>query len=405
MQLPLEGIKIVELATIIAAPTASRVLCDFGADVTKIEDTSGDLMRLSGEWQGLPVEADFNPLFTVTNTGKKLVSINLKRPEGLEIMLKLLEDADVFITNIRMGGLRRLGLDYDALRERFPGLIFAHLSGYGIDGPDSNAPGYDLAAFWMRPGPLMDWREGDVFPMSPSYGFGDMATSSAIVSGVLMALLARQSTGRGTLVGSSLYAGGIWCNSVDVIAGQEKFGVVRECDPLRPAEPFWAYYKCKDERYIGIFCKDFYTQHEMYADLLGIGDLAGKPEFKDVKNLQKSDIIVEAVTRLNEIFLGKTSQEWAQLFEEHDIPYSHARTAGDVTKDAQAIENGYVEELTFPNGETAYLTTPPLSFSEYGRRPYKSCGKVGQDTDEVLAGLGYTAEQIKQMKTSGTVVG
>lgn len=405
MKLPLEGIKVVEMSTIIAAPTAARFLCAYGAEVTKVEDTSGDLMRVAGEWQGTPIEEEHNPLFTIVNSNKKLTSINLKSPEGLEVMFKLLEDADVFITNIRMGGLKRLGLDYESLHERLPRLIYAHLSGYGVNGPDCNAPGYDLAAFWMRTGTLSHWQEEGCYPMVPSYGFGDMATSSVLASGVLMALIGRQNTGVGTLISSSLFASGIWCNSVDIVAAQEKYGVVRKNDPLRPVEPFWAYYKCKDGLYIGIFCKNFYALHEKYADVLGIGDLGRHPDFKNVVSLHSTGMVEKAVRRLNENFLTKTTQEWAEVFIKEDIPYAIAKKPSEVTEDAQALENGYVSSFTFPSGDTAFLTNPPLEFSEYGRRPYESCGKVGRDTDEVLASLGYSPEQIEKMKAVGAVVG
>ena len=136
-KMPLEGIRVVELATVVAAPTASRVLCAFGAEVIKVETKIGDEMRRAGEFEMVVCEDDKNPLFTIQNSGKKLTAINLKTAAGKEALLRLLEDADVFLTNVRMPSLKRLGLDYDTLHKRFPGLIYAHFSGFGAKGPDA----------------------------------------------------------------------------------------------------------------------------------------------------------------------------------------------------------------------------------------------------------------------------
>ena len=240
-KMPLEGIRVVELATVVAAPTASRVLCAFGAEVIKVETKIGDEMRRAGEFEMVVCEDDKNPLFTIQNSGKRLTSIDLKNPDGKAAFLKLLETADVFLTNVRLPSLGRLGLDYETLHKAYPGLVYAHFSGFGPKGPDAAKPGFDSTAFWLRSGPMADWQVPGSFPFTPTYAFGDMATSSAFLSGILMAIIGKKSTGMGTFVSTSLFASGIWCNAIGVVSHQPQFGGERP----RAAEV------CKSVRHAG----------------------------------------------------------------------------------------------------------------------------------------------------------
>ena len=163
MNMPLAGVRVVELATVVAAPTTSRMLCAYGAEVVKVETLYGDEMRRAGKTELTPYEDYKNPLFTVHNSNKRLTSINFKDPEGKAALLKLIGEADVFITNVREASLRRSGLDYDTLRESFPQLIYAHFSGFGPKGPVASNPGFDSTGFWLRSGPMADWQvEGSV---------------------------------------------------------------------------------------------------------------------------------------------------------------------------------------------------------------------------------------------------
>ena len=150
---PLSGVKVVELGLMVAAATCTRMMADLGAEVIKVENTGiGDTFRRWPAAVGAPIDEDFNPMFDTLNANKRSISVNLKDPEGLEVMYKVLEDADIFITNTRTNGLRHLGLDYDTLKEKFPKLVLGQLIGYGEKGPDKDKPGYDNTAFWARGG-------------------------------------------------------------------------------------------------------------------------------------------------------------------------------------------------------------------------------------------------------------
>lgn len=402
INMPLAGIRVVELATVVAAPTTSRMLCAYGADVIKVETLYGDEMRRAGKTEMTPYEDDFNPLFTVHNSNKKLTSINFKNPEGKEALLKLIGSADVFITNVREASLKRNGLDYDTLRERFPSLIYAHFSGYGPKGPAAMNPGFDSTAFWLRSGPMADWQVKGSFPFVPTYAFGDMSTSSVLLSGILMALIGREKTGGGTKVETSLFASGIWCNSVGIVSTQFDRKHLNP-DPLWPSDPFDTYYECADGKWIGVYVNEYCRDKEKFARILGMEDILTDPRYDDIDTLHESGVLPEAVERVSRIFKTRDSAGWRELLSANSISCEVMQYTCEVTKDPQAIENRYVEELKYAGGETVMMPCPPVHFSEYTRRPYRPTGKIGQDTEEVFAQLGYTPEQIAEMRETGAI--
>ena len=400
---PLDGIKVLELATVVAAPTAARVLGYYGADVVKIEKLDGDSMRRTGVQEKVVCEDYKNPLFTVVNSNKKLLALDITAEEGKNILFKLLEQADVFLTNVRMGSLRKRGLDYDSLKENFPQLVYAHFSGYGPAGPAAQNPGFDITTFWARSGPLADWNVEGAPPMHPTYAFGDFATSSMFVSGVLMALIARQKTGKGTMVNTSLYGTGIWCNSTAVISSQPQFGKPTNPHPLRPDDPFSSFYQCKDGRYIGVYCNEYEKDREKIAAVIGVAEAFKDPRCCDVPTLLRTGAMEEVVGLLNEVFQTRTAGEWNELFIQNNIANGIAYSAKDVCQDEQAIANKYVEEVEFAGNIKVMMPNPPIQFSEYGHRPYEPTGKIGEHTDEILGRLGYTQEELRSLKEKGVV--
>ncbi|MCQ2540218.1 MAG: CoA transferase [Acetatifactor sp.] len=402
--LPLQGVKVVELATVVAAPTTARMLCAYGAEVIKVESLGGDVMRVAGTHEMTPYEDDLNPLFTIHNSNKKFISINIKNEAGRKVLLDLLADADVFVTNVREKSLIRNGLDYETIKELNPRLIYAPFTGYGTKGPVAENPGFDITAFWLRSGPIADWQTEGSFPFLPTYAFGDMATSNAFFSGILMALFARTTTGKGTKVDTSLFANGIWCNAIGVVQTQfEKKHLNPE--PLRPTDPFNQTYLCKDGRWIGVYCNEYVEDKEKLAKLTGIDWIIDDPRCATIDSMQKTGVIEEVIKDCNRIFLTKTAFEWREHFSSNNVSCEVMMESQEVSKDPQAIENGFMVPVEFPDKDhtTVMLPTPPVQFSEYGRREYEPTGVIGQHTDEILTSMGYTAEQIETMKKNGAI--
>ena len=286
-------------------------------------------------------------------------------------MLRLLETADVFLTNVRLPSLGRLGLDYETLHAAYPGLVYAHFSGFGPKGPDAAKPGFDSTAFWLRSGPMADWQAPGSFPFTPTYAFGDMATSSAFLSGILMALIGRESTGMGTFVSTSLFASGIWCNAIGVV--------------------------------IGVFDNEYRRELPKFANLFGMPELADDPRAASLEALHETDFVVEVVTRLNAIFKTKPVAEWEAFLSENNVSCERMRSIRDVSTDEQAIANGYVRKVAFKDDLEVMMPCPPMQFSEYAMRPYTSAGRLGADTDSIFHDLGYTDTEIAAMKDSGAI--
>ena len=362
-KMPLEGIRVVELATVVAAPTASRVLCAFGAEVIKVETKIGDEMCRAGEFEMVVCEDDKNPLFTIQNSGKRLTSI------------------DVFLTNVRLPSLGRLGLDYETLHAAYPGLVYAHFSGFGPKGPDAAKPGFDSTAFWLRSGPMADWQAPGSFPFTPTYAFGDM----------------------GTFVSTSLFASGIWCNAIGVVSHQPQFGGDRPNDPLRPSDPFCHFYQCSDGKWIGVFDNEYRRELPKFANLFGMPELVDDPRAASLEALHETDFVVEVVTRLNAIFKTKPVAEWEAFLSENNVSCERMRSIRDVSTDEQAIANGYVRKVAFKDDLEVMMPCPPMQFSEYAMRPYTSAGRLGADTDSIFHDLGYTDTEIAAMKDSGAI--
>ena len=400
--LPLEGIRVVELATVVAAPTAGRMMAHFGAEVIKVEAPSGDVLRQVGDMHWMPIEDGNNPLFDQFNTGKKLTAVNLKTAEGMQVLLKLLEGADVFLTNTRMQSLEKLGLDYESLKARFPRLIYAHFSGFGLQGPDRNRPGYDTTAFWMRTGACGDAVLPGDFPARPSYAFGDIATAGYFLSGILTALLGRERSGHGTLVETSLLNAGIWMSAPYVVNTQPAYGHQLPEGRYEPWNPFCDYYRCRDGVYICPVAKLYPRDRAMMAEVFGIPELKDDPDLATISSMKKSGKEPDVVAKLEQVIAQKDSAEWIELFLARDIPYETVRRIKDVVSDAQAWLNGYLEHAEYPDSDTV-VPVPPVKLSEYGRSPYRIQKGVGADTDAVLAEAGYSAEEIRALKEKRAV--
>lgn len=403
--LPLSGVKVVELATVVAAPTTARMLCAYGARVIKVETLGGDVMRLAGTHEMTPYEDDLNPLFTIHNSNKEFISINFKTEKGKKVLMDLILDADIFITNVREKSLVRNGLDYESIKKLHPGLIYAHFTGYGSRGPVAENPGFDITAFWLRSGPIADWQTEGSFPFLPTYAFGDMATSNAFLSGILMALFARERTGVGTKVDTSLFASGIWCNAIGVVQTQFERKHLNPI-PLRPTDPFNQTYKCKDGRWIGIYCNEYVEDKEKFSKLIGIEEIIDDPDYATIDSMQKTGVIEDIIRKCNDIFLQKTAFEWREYFSANNVSCEVMMESQEVSRDPQAIENGYVTPVTFPDEDatTVMMPMPPISFSEYDIRDYEPTGHIGQNTVEILTAMGYSEEEIKKMQEAGEVL-
>ena len=395
--LPLSGINVVELSTHVAVPRAGRLLAEFGAHVVKIEGPKADEWRGTGRSYDMPCEDDENIYFTLENSNKQLICLNLKTEEGKGVLLRLLEDADIFLSNVRKKSLEKMGLFYDQIKDRFPKLIYCHFTGYGYKGAERNRPGFDTAAFWARTGGQIDWLPKGQIPFQPVSAMGDINTSSLVFSGAMMALYARERTGMGTLVTSSLLASGIWSNAYGVVSAQKRFHFQYPQDYDAPPHPLCQNYQCSDGKWISLVIVDYNGTWERNCEVFDLEEFRDIPAFATIDGIKEGDCRRRLTSAMKKRFLEKDSAYWKQRLDSYDIVYEVIRHYPEVSEDQQAWDNDYLEMVSFPSGEEAILPRAPIDLSAYGKRHMSPAGGKGKDTDAVLRSLGYTQEEINEI--------
>lgn len=394
---PLEGYTVVDLTTFVAAPVCARLLSDMGARVIKIEPPKGDGWRGSGlTYAPGRFTREANPVFDLYNSGKDMICLNLKSAEGMAVMHQLLEKADIFVTNNRPAALSRLGLHYDQLREKYPKLIYGIVLGFGEKGPDADKPAFDTTAFWARSGFLRDTAvvgESDYNPVEAPSSVGDSYTGTNLAMQILAAVLQRQQTGLGQYVRASLYQIGAFAMGTMILKGQHDDMPKTRWD----ARPTAAAFQCGDGEWIFL---SGVTPERLF-------ELAGEPEkakdpMWDPANLANTK--KERYQAMVELVKTKSLNEWLALIDPLGTPTVRLAHFGDVAKDEQAWANGFVENVTYPNGMVDVVPAIPLHMSGMERPQTQVTRRLGQDTARVLSELGYTQEEIEKMSADGAVL-
>ena len=300
----LEGLKIVEFATYVAAPSAAAVMSDWGADVIKVESGRGDPTRRT--FAGQP-HLEGNPVFEFENHGKRGVVLDIAKPAGRDALLAILKDADVFLTNVRPAALKRAKLDYDNLKDILPALIYVSVTGYGLQGEGADLPAFDLAAFWSHGGVSGALTPKGHEPQLSRPAMGDAACALATVSATLAAVIERQATGRGRLVETSLIRTGVYSIGWDM-AIQLKWG--RLASQRTRKDVFNAiqnYFKTKDDRWVGVFPRDGRDDFDHILKALEMEHLTSDARFADSRSRAKN--VAALVEALDEGFARLTLDE------------------------------------------------------------------------------------------------
>jgi crotonobetainyl-CoA:carnitine CoA-transferase CaiB-like acyl-CoA transferase len=378
---PMEGVRVVELGVWVAGPAAGGILADWGADVVKIEPPTGDPARTFGRMLGL--EDGGSPPFEMDNRGKRSIVLDLTTGEGQGHALELVSAADVFITNVRPGALRRIGLDFENVAARNPRLVYGLITGYGNAGPHADRAAYDVAAFWARAGLAhLLTRPGDTPPFQRG-GMGDHTAGMTLVAAVSAALVARSRTGVGQLVSTSLYRQGAYTVSFDLntflmtghaIAIGQRDSMANPCMNNYAAgdgKRFWIV-GLEVDRHWGPLCRvvdrtDWLTAYPRPRDRAGNS--------------------VEIISALDEIFATKPLDEWAELFAaEPDFFWSPINTIEDVIADEQFHAAGGV--VYVPHGDSSVpMIATPADFHGTPWEARSAAPAVGGHTEEVLAEL------------------
>ena len=403
--LPLKGVRVVDFSEYVAAPAVGKLLADWGAEVVKVEKIEGDVWRYYGTNYNLPCNPDENPLFDLEHLKKKFLALNIKTPEGREIMDRMLSRTDIFITNFRSDALARLRYSYEDLAPKYPRLIYGHLLGYGEKGPDSERAGFDVVSYWARSGAMLDLVPAEhSVPLTAPYGFGDHITGATLTGGICAALYRREKTGKGDRVYISLFGSAIFGVSCMITSTQEKYKDTFPRYLSRPTNPVGHTYQCKDgrwlivsilahERYWPVFCTKVIHRPEMAVD----------DRFCTKKAMVQNNRTLYDI--LKDTFLSKDSEDWAALLDEADIAYERVKHFSEVTKDPQAWANEFIFEHTFRSGNTGILPRTPVQFDSFKMaNPPSGYGtRIGEHTREILIDLGYSESEMEMLEKRNAV--
>jgi crotonobetainyl-CoA:carnitine CoA-transferase CaiB-like acyl-CoA transferase len=377
---PLSGVRVVELGVWVAGPAAAGILCDWGAEVIKVEPPTGDPMRSVFALAAGASELR-NPPFDLDNRGKRSVVLDLRTEEHKTVFERLLATADVFVTNLRVDALERLGLAHADVLTRHPRLVYASVTGYGLDGPDRDRAGYDIGAFYARSGFAAMMSIGDEAPPALRSGKGDHVTGLAAAGAVLAALLRRERTGKGGLVETSLLRAGIYTTGWEV-AIQQRFGKsARPEDRAVSSTPLVNCYRAADERWFWLIGLEADRHLPSVLAAAGRPELAADERFATARDRRHNAAAL--IEELDAVFSTRTRDEWAATFDSHGVWWAPVQSLADVVDDPQAHAAGAF--VTMATGEPS--VAPPAGFGERGVR----AGRVpalGADTDDVLRELG-----------------
>jgi crotonobetainyl-CoA:carnitine CoA-transferase CaiB-like acyl-CoA transferase len=378
---PMEGVRVVELGVWVAGPAAGGILADWGADVVKIEPPTGDPARMFGRM--LSLEGGGSPPFEMDNRGKRSVALDLTTEEGRRHALELVSAADVFITNVRPGALRRIGLDFETVAVRNPRLVYGLISGYGDAGPDADRAAYDVAAFWARAGLAhLLTRPGDTPPFQRG-GMGDHTAGMTLVAAVSAALVARSRTGVGQLVSTSLYRQGAYTVSFDLNTFLMTGHAIAIGQRESMANPCMNNYAAGDGKRFWIVGLEVDRHWGPLCRVVGRTDwLAVYPRPRD-----RAANSVEIISALDEIFATKPLDEWSEQFAaEPDFFWSPISSIEDVIADEQFHAAGGV--VYVPDGDSSVpMIATPADFHGTPWQARSAAPAVGEHTEEVLAEL------------------
>ena len=398
LPMPLEGIKVVEYGVFHAGPGGMAILADLGAEVIKVEAGIGDPERYWTKIGGLDMTMSNGEsfMFEVSNRGKKGIFLDIKTPKGREIFDRLVSEADVFMTNLRKSTKEKLAIDYPAISKLNPKIIHASVSGYGLEGPMNNLGAFDPLGL-ARSG--MTFITGSEHPRLIHLGVLDQATAIALSHAVLTALLVRERQGIGQAVHVSLYSTALWlvyCNlmlingmSLDPTAAGER----QYHSPLRNA------FLCQDGKWI------LGTHHPedrywpAFVKATGTEHILEDPRFADAASRQAN--CPELVAFYDKVFQTRTRDEWMEIFLQNQLMFSSVQTIPEIADDVQALANDYL--VPFENSRIGNFLIPgyPVHFSASRAGTRAEAPALGQHTDEVLAGMGFSAEEIKALKEEG----
>jgi formyl-CoA transferase len=393
-------LRVIDFANFIAGPSAAMILADFGADVVKIEPPGlGDGVRRTYRLENLPnSERDY--VWDLLGRNKRSLCLDLRRPEGQDILLRLARDADVVVTNMLPRQRASLDLDYPRFKAVNPRIIYALLSGHGDVGPEKDRPGFDATTFWARSG-LADLVRPSVEsqPASLTAGAGDQSAALALFGAIMAALWRRERTGEGARVSSTLIGNGIWSNGAYVQAALNGAEMVYREPYERPRNALTNYYPCADGRWLILSLIKADEGWEALCRILKRDGLEADPRFACAEGRRQNAATLAA--ELTKAFLERPAAEWRELFERAGLTVGLVARPEDAAEDEQMRAAGAILEAPhLPGGLTI---DSPLAIEGVAKRPPGPAPLKGAQSRDILTEVGFTLAEIDGFYASGLV--
>jgi len=398
---PMDGIRVVEVGVWVAGPSAGGILADWGAQVVKIEPHGGDPYR----WvfaqgrapDGGPIH---NAAFEMDNRGKRSLAVDVTSEDGLAIAMRLISDADVFVTNMRTRALEQWGLDHDTLCARFPRLVYASVTGYGTEGPDRDRASYDFGGFWARSGIAAAITQEGTPPPAQRGGMGDHTTSLGLTAGICAALFEREKTGRGQWVSTSLLRAGVYVLGWDTSMALRSVTLPPGFRRASAVNPSFNCYQDADGRWFWLLGLEGDRHWPSLVRAVGRPELLDDPRYSTLR--ERMGRTAELVEMLDGIFAGAPISHWAAAFDREDVWWAPIQTTTEVLDDPQAKAAGVFVDGTMAEGPARVVATP-IDFSRTRWAPGGPSPEVGQHTEELLLELGYDWDRIIGLKEGGVI--
>jgi CoA:oxalate CoA-transferase len=393
---PLKGVRVVEISLFQQGPVAGMRLGDLGADVIKIEPKAGDpargFMRIIGAMVGLKGR---NYYFEHCNRNKRSIVVDLRTPEGMDIFLKLIDTADVFLNNMSIDAPERMGIGPDALLARNPRLIYAHASGWGRKGPDAKEHSFDYTGI-ARSGLMMACGENGAPPTQILPGIGDETGAVMCAFGIVVALYAREKTGKGQVVDTSLMSGVIaslgLIMAAPSILGKE---FPREVRALA-GNALYNHYRCQDGKWIALAHLQPNQYWPKVCSALGLAHLIDDPKFATIE--LRGVNAKELVAIFDGQFATRPRHEWLEILTREGCISTPIQTPTEVSNDPQALANNYFVHYDHPVHGPTKMVGFPWDFSETPASCRRPAPELGEHTEEILAELGYTADRMEELR-------
>ena len=399
---PLSGVRVVEIGRFAAPPACATVLADWGAEVIKIEPPGGDPARGKGvleDREGPRV----NPRFEVHNRSRRSIVLDLRVPQGRAAADRLFAAADVVVANLSPRKLRTLAMDAATLRGRHPHLVVAQISGYDPGTPLAGERSYDHGAYWSYSGAAALFTGPDGQPPQPAGGFGDRAAGSVLAGAVAAALFARERTGVGSHVTTSLLSTGMWLMASDVSDVLVTGRAYRSSDRRQAAVPTVNCFRTLDARWLWLQVMEPERDWERLVAALDAAWLDEDPRFRggDLARLRSNR---EALTELlDEIFRARSLPEWAARLTEHEIIWAPVRTLEEAVTDCVEHSSAAIVSFDDEFGRRHVSVNSPVLFDGVTPRRATRAPGAGENTLDVLASAGLTESEIVELKRTGAL--